>query len=153
MVLLRLPSLSSWVGILTLIVTLLSLCVQSLAENSNQWIKNTDAQGQTVYLLNDRRPSLYTQNFGDCQGDSLINVTRFDAAYYKDNMTVLFHLTGNTAVANESLMCEFPHALPWGAGLTIQCTLVSSRTARAVSISRSTPAMPISTGTCLQKHA
>ncbi|KAG9831780.1 TRP-domain-containing protein, partial [Aureobasidium melanogenum] len=35
---------------------------------------------------------------------SAVNVTRFDAAYYKDNMTVLFHLAGNTAIANESLM-------------------------------------------------
>lgn len=49
---------------------------------------------------------MYTQNFGDCQGDSLINVTRFDAAYYKDNMTVLFHLEGNSALANENLMCK-----------------------------------------------
>lgn len=62
------------------------------------------------YLLtlssDDRRPSLYTGQFGDCKGSSAVNVTRFDAAYYKDNMTVLFHLAGNTAIANESLMSE-----------------------------------------------
>lgn len=63
--------------------------------------------GKTVYLDDDRRPSLYTANFGDCLGSSAVNVTRFDAAYYKDNMTVLFHLAGNTGVANESLMSEF----------------------------------------------
>ena len=39
-------------------------------------------------------------------GGSTVNVTRFDAAYYKDNMTVLFHLEGNTAVKNESLMSK-----------------------------------------------
>jgi hypothetical protein len=54
----------------------------------------------------DRRPSLYTGRFGDCKGSSAVNVTRFDAAYYRDNMTVLFHLAGNTAIANESLMSE-----------------------------------------------
>lgn len=55
-------------------------------------------------LTDDRRPSIYTGNFGDCKGSSAVNVTRFDAAYYRDNMTVLFHLEGNTAIANESLM-------------------------------------------------
>lgn len=59
----------------------------------------------TLYS-DDRRPSLYTGQFGDCKGSSAVNVTRFDAAYYKDNMTVLFHLAGNTAIANESLMSE-----------------------------------------------
>ncbi|KAK3687049.1 hypothetical protein LTR37_019211 [Vermiconidia calcicola] len=60
--------------------------------------------GSTVYLPDNRRPALYTDNFGDCLGGSLINVTRFDAAYYRDNMTVLFHLEGNSALNNESLV-------------------------------------------------
>lgn len=71
-------------------------------------IQAQDSNGHPILLRDDRKPALYTQNFGDCQGDSLINVTRFDAAYYKDNMTVLFHLEGNTAVKNESLMSTFP---------------------------------------------
>lgn len=74
----------------------------------------TSDSGESLLLLDARKPSLYTQNFGDCLGNSLINVTRFDAAYYKDNMTVLFHLEGNTAVANESIMREhliFRHVL------------------------------------------
>lgn len=57
-----------------------------------------------MYLADDRKPALYTQSFGDCLGNSVINVTRFDAAYYQDNMTVLFHLEGSTALTNESLM-------------------------------------------------
>ncbi|KEQ73592.1 TRP-domain-containing protein, partial [Aureobasidium namibiae CBS 147.97] len=57
-----------------------------------------------ILYPDDRKPSLYTGQFGDCKGSSAVNVTRFDAAYYKDNMTVLFHLAGNTAIANESLM-------------------------------------------------
>lgn len=69
-----------------------------------QWITYQTDAGETVYLEDDRQPALYTGNFGDCLGDSSINVTRFDAAYYKDNMTVLFHLEGSSALANESLM-------------------------------------------------
>ena len=86
------------------LVTLLFLNAQTVtAADNTRWIKYT-GNGGTVWLDDDRRPSLYTQSFGDCQGDSLINVTRFDAAYYKDNMTVLFHLEGSSALTNESLM-------------------------------------------------
>ena len=90
---------------LTLWSILFALFSLQAAASETRWIKYT-GNGGTVWLDDDRRPSLYTQNFGDCQGDSLINVTRFDAAYYKDNMTVLFHLEGNSALTNESLMCK-----------------------------------------------
>ena len=94
----------SWLAILSMLVTFLSFGIPAAAEQP-RWIQYTGNDG-TVWLNDDRRPSLYTQNFGDCQGDSLINVTRFDAAYYKDNMTVLFHLEGNSALTNESLMSK-----------------------------------------------
>lgn len=93
----------SWLTIWSVLVGFLSNVHRVSAET--RWIKYTGNDG-TVWLDDDRRPSLYTQAFGDCQGDSLINVTRFDAAYYKDNMTVLFHLEGNSALTNESLMCQ-----------------------------------------------
>jgi hypothetical protein len=87
------------------LLSFLSLCQPASAANSTtQYVTYTQPDGTTVYLKDDRKPSLYTQAFGDCQGDSLINVTRFDAAYYADNMTVLFHLGGNSALTNESLM-------------------------------------------------
>lgn len=76
----------------------------SNSSNSDRYITYEGTSGDTVYLLDDRKPALYTGNFGDCLGGSLINVTRFDAAYYRDNMTVLFHLTGSTQLANDSLM-------------------------------------------------
>lgn len=104
-----------WWTILTII---LSLCPQSLAQGTDtvskdgtRWIQYTGNDG-TVWLDDDRQPSLYTQSFGDCQGDSLINVTRFDAAYYRDNMTVLFHLGGNTALADEDIMRKSCPKLP-----------------------------------------
>lgn len=69
--------------------------------------------GQQYLVRDNRRPSLYTANYGDCMGGSSINVTRFDAAYYKDNMTVLFHLGGETALKNESIMSKFSfHPIP-----------------------------------------
>ena len=72
--------------------------------NLTNYVTYTTAAGQTLYLPVDRRPALYTGNFGDCLGDSTINVTRFDAAYYSDNMTVVFHLSGDTAIVNTTIM-------------------------------------------------
>ncbi|KAL9131640.1 MAG: hypothetical protein Q9175_006709 [Cornicularia normoerica] len=93
----------SWSAVLLLIVSFLSVIDLTLT-NDDLWIQTTNSAGETIYLRDDRKPALYTRNFGDCLGSSLINVTRFDAAYYQDNMTVLFHLEGNTNVANESIM-------------------------------------------------
>ena len=90
-------------GFLLLLVSFLSLIDFTFSENQ-QYVQTTNNAGETLYLLDDRKPALYTGNFGDCLGSSLINVTRFDAAYYQDNMTVLFHLEGNTNVANDSIM-------------------------------------------------
>ncbi|KAL3426588.1 transient receptor potential ion channel [Phlyctema vagabunda] len=68
-------------------------------------VRGTDANGVTRTLLDSRNPALYTGDFGDCMGgQSLLNVTAFDAAYYADNMTVLFHLAGSTSLRNESVM-------------------------------------------------
>ena len=90
-------------GLLLLLLSFTS-SIHPISAATPKYVETTTDDGQSLYLLDDRKPSLYTQNFGDCKGNSLINVTRFDAAYYKDNMTVLFHLEGNTAVANESLV-------------------------------------------------
>lgn len=137
---------ASWSVLLLLVVAFLTLCQPSLAAGNNpagtKYVQVTTSDGQTLSLPDNRKPALYTKNFGDCLGSSLINVTRFDAAYYKDNMTVLFHLQGNTAVRNESLMSM---GLPrkswrlWADGR--QCTLVSSHMARVDSNSPSIHAM------------
>ncbi|KAI4281312.1 MAG: hypothetical protein L6R38_003780 [Xanthoria sp. 2 TBL-2021] len=92
-----------------MLLPLLALISTATAANvaisgTTKYVEAATPDGQAVWLKDARKPALYTQNFGDCLGSSLINVTRFDAAYYKDNMTVLFHLEGNTNVANESLM-------------------------------------------------
>jgi hypothetical protein len=105
--------LASWLGFLLLVGAFLSFAKDSSAATSqdSQYVQYTNSDGQTVWLADNRRPALYTQNFGDCMGDSLINVTRFDAAYYKDNMTVLFHLAGSSALTNQSLMRTLPRSI------------------------------------------
>ncbi|KAE9380372.1 TRP-domain-containing protein [Stipitochalara longipes BDJ] len=68
-------------------------------------ISGTNAQGVTQELLVGRYPALYTGDFGDCMGgQSLLNLTSFDAAYYADNMTVIFNLAGSTNLRNETVM-------------------------------------------------
>ncbi len=84
-----------------------------LAPSQQKYLIGTDAAGRKVYLDDARKPSLFTRDFGDCSGSSVVDVTRFDAAYYKDNMTVVFHLQGSTNVKNESLMSEYLPNLSW----------------------------------------
>lgn len=79
-------------------------CLRFALAEETRYVSYVNENGETEYLADNRRPALYTGNFGDCMGDSLINVTRFDAAYYKDNMTVQFHLAGNSNLNNEALM-------------------------------------------------
>jgi len=81
--------------------------IPSVRASDPVYIQGTNAAGQTVELLDSRTPALFTGNFGDCMGgQSLINVTEFDAAYYQDNMTVLFHLAGLSSLQNESIMSK-----------------------------------------------
>ena len=100
----------SWISILLTTLALISIFTSlvSAVEPPNDgktYVQGTDKNGITRNLANDRYPALYTGQFGDCLGgQSLINVTSFDAAYYADNMTVLFHLTGNTNIRDESVM-------------------------------------------------
>ncbi|KAH6874927.1 hypothetical protein B0T10DRAFT_200385 [Thelonectria olida] len=69
------------------------------------YINGTGADGVTRELDVSRYPDLYTRDFADCMnGESLFNVTRFDTAYYRDNLTVLFHMDGSTNIRQESLM-------------------------------------------------
>ena len=91
-------------GIVALLACLQMAMAQETDQDGTRWITYQNPDGTTDYLKDNRRPALYTDNFGDCLGNSLVNVTRFDAAYYKDNMTVQFHLEGASALANESVM-------------------------------------------------
>jgi hypothetical protein len=48
---------------------------------------------------------LFTADYSDCLGgNSLINVTSFEVAGYKNQMTVAFHLGGNRYLVKEDIM-------------------------------------------------
>lgn len=97
---------------LLLVVSLLSQCPLSAAVDPVRTIIAEDGHGRAIRLRDDRRPALYTDKFGDCQGASLLNVTRFDAGFYKDNMTVAFHIEGNTVVQQDNIMCMKLYSFP-----------------------------------------
>lgn len=86
----------------------LFLLTPKAAARDIQYIFGTSITGVTQQLDVARTPALYTGDFGDCLGgQSLFNITKFDAAYYTDNSTVLFHLDGRSSVQQESLMMRF----------------------------------------------
>ncbi|KAJ9155492.1 TRP-domain-containing protein [Pleurostoma richardsiae] len=93
----------------SIIVLLLSISSAHVAHARDVvYVYGTGTDGVSRQLAVDRTPALYTRDFGDCLGgDSLFNITRFDAAYYSDNSTVLFHLDGTSNIRNESLMMHF----------------------------------------------
>lgn len=102
---------SRWSSLPTLLLSFVSLISlhtsivhAAAAPQTTQWITYTGSDGQTLYLDNNREPALYTQDYGDCQGGSLIKVNRFDAALYKDNMTILFHLGASSQLRSEAVM-------------------------------------------------
>ena len=89
-----------------LFLSLLTLLILPVNGGNGKYVETYNSDGVKIMVPDDRRPSLYTQNFGDCMGGSLINVSRFDAAWYRDNMTIMFHLEGSTNVANDSIMSK-----------------------------------------------
>ncbi|KAI1445227.1 TRP-domain-containing protein [Annulohypoxylon stygium] len=88
------PSMLPALGVLSLL--------SAVCAKNTQYISGTSLDGVTTRLALDRTPALYTGDFGDCLGgQSLLNVTKFDAAFYYDNSTILFHLDGTTNIRNE----------------------------------------------------
>ncbi|KAF7543678.1 hypothetical protein G7Z17_g10545 [Cylindrodendrum hubeiense] len=91
-------------GALRLLVSAIALLPAVLARDK-VYINGTGIDGVARELDVSRYPDLYTGDFADCMnGESLFNVTKFDTAYYRDNLTVLFHLSGSTNIRQESLM-------------------------------------------------
>lgn len=90
--------------VLLFFITLFTSPTTAITTRTERAWKYTNADGSISYLLDNRRPQLYTGHFGDCLGNSLLDVTRFDAAFYKDNMTVTFHFAGTTNLTREDLM-------------------------------------------------
>ena len=103
---------------LLFLLSFLSLLQPTLAAMKNAtYVMANGPGGEVIYLLDDRKPALYTQDFGSCLSDSLLSVTRFDAAYYQDNMTVSFHLEGSIAKALTNNSITSMRFLSWSFGL------------------------------------
>lgn len=101
-------SLPAWTRAFVSLVALSHTLIPAVHAKEPETLRGTNGKGETNTLLVDRYPALYTGNFGDCMGgNSLINLTSFDAAYYADNMTVLFNMAGTTNLRNETVMCMF----------------------------------------------
>lgn len=106
----------SWSRLSLLFLALLSLSL-TVSAREIVTIQGTDADGQSHELDVSRTPALYTGDFDDCLGgESLFNITKFDAAYYADNMTVLFHLDGTTNIRREDLMSTLTLSPSWCLG-------------------------------------
>jgi hypothetical protein len=90
------------VNVLLVLITLLS-CLTAANATTGLDGSPTGTEKE-VALDDDRQPALYIQSFGDCMGGSLLDITRFDAAYYKDNMTIMFHLQGSSLVTGVPLI-------------------------------------------------
>lgn len=94
-------------ALFALLATLLSILPFALAVEP-VFIDGYGIDGEQRKLDVSRTPSLYTKDFADClSGGSLFNITKFDAAYYADNLTVLFHLDGSTNIRKESLVRKY----------------------------------------------
>lgn len=90
---------------LLLLLTFFSCLLAGAHARETVYIKGLGLDGVNRELDVSRYPALYTGDFDDCLGgESLFNVTKFDAAYYADNLTVLFHLDGATSIHKENLI-------------------------------------------------
>lgn len=84
---------------------LASKLIATTCARETAYIDGIGIDGQKRSLDVSRQPALFTGDFGDClAGGSLFNITEFDAAYYADNLTVLFHIIGSSNIRDESLM-------------------------------------------------
>ncbi|KAK2592403.1 hypothetical protein QQS21_009886 [Conoideocrella luteorostrata] len=93
------------ITVLLPILVLVSCFLTAAHARETVYIKGLGLDGVNRELDVSRYPAIYTGDFDDCLGgESLFNVTKFDVAYYADNLTVLFHLDGTTNIRKENLI-------------------------------------------------
>ncbi|KAI5293254.1 hypothetical protein KEM52_005704 [Ascosphaera acerosa] len=71
---------------------------------ANRWITGTNEHDEAIALLDDRKPALYTESFGSCMPHNAISIDRFEASFFRDNMSLTFHLQGTTTLDHEDLI-------------------------------------------------
>lgn len=92
-----------------------ALFLSTVSAKEKPILDGTGLKDETHRLEVSRYPALYTGDFGDCMtGESLFNITKFDAAYYTDNHTLLFLLDGTTKIGRENVVRMCPnHSRPY----------------------------------------
>ncbi|KAG6090169.1 hypothetical protein E4U15_008061 [Claviceps sp. LM218 group G6] len=89
-------------------LALTSIVLPAVEARKTIYDRDLGLNGTNLNLDASRYPALYSGNFDDCLGgESLFNVTKFDVAYYADNLTVLFHLDGTTNLRKEDVILHF----------------------------------------------
>lgn len=103
-------------------LALTSIVLPAVEARKTIYNRDLGLNGTDRELDASRYPALYSGNFDDCLGgESLFNVTKFDAAYYADNLTVLFHLDGTTNLRKEDVICKC--SIPETTSMTIVARL------------------------------
>lgn len=97
--------LHSWIfplGFLPLALSFPTPQGQSLVASTNNRELST-GQGHTPSELyyDDRKPALYTQDYGSCMNNPPIRLDHYHAAFYKDNMSLTFSFGGQTRLQND----------------------------------------------------
>lgn len=49
---------------------------------------------EEITSVDDRKPSLYTQDYGSCMSNSPIQINNYHGAFYRDNMSLTFSFDG-----------------------------------------------------------
>ncbi|KAF2669049.1 TRP-domain-containing protein [Microthyrium microscopicum] len=95
-----------WTALAIALISLITLPIFAKTEDTAGLIPYTTNDNELIYLENNRKPALYTGDFGDCLGTqkSSLNLDRFDAALYIDNMTITFHISGDSNLTSEAVM-------------------------------------------------
>jgi hypothetical protein len=89
-----------------LLLSILAL-LSPVCARKTTYTRDVDAADTAPALEVNGTPALYSGDFADCLGgQSLFNVTKFDAAYYPNIKAMVFHIDGMTNIKNESLMSE-----------------------------------------------
>ena len=97
--------------LVAMLAVFLALLPAVLADD-RQFITTQDSEGNTIWLADDRKPALYTDNFGSCLDQGLVEITRFDPALYADNMTLNFEFAGNTNLTRDSVVSKYSSHRP-----------------------------------------
>ncbi|KAI5290564.1 hypothetical protein KEM54_001174 [Ascosphaera aggregata] len=84
-----------------------TIVASAQAGSETRWVTATDKSGSTINLPDNRKPALYTEEFGSCMENPLLTLDYFEASFFKDNMSLTFQFQGATTLDHDDLMSKF----------------------------------------------